>query len=643
MLVLSVVIGAAGTGFSQQPAPALDADSAAIIQYLERTIDWYRQLDVLRRLATDPDEVLIFNDDQKKANQVVQLAFEFARADAEFMAKQAAPGKPESQGPASSRYQSLFRLSESLAQQVRDTRSEMEKLRQKLPSATARQRETMETQIAELQSELSLAEARRDAVRDMTQFVGGATANGLGATGLRAEIETLARAVPAALESSASGAESGSSAARASSLPLPTGERRAQSPGVWSLAEDLYALSGKSRTLAEALRLTDSVTEVSKQLRTPLLTRLREMSKRGDDLARQADSADQAELEQEKKDLDSLTAQFKQISAVVMPLSKQSILINLYRRNLVEWQDSVRSRFADELKSLVLRLAILGLFLGAVFGAGSLWRRTILRYVHDARRRHQYLILRKIVLWCCVALVLVMSFANELGSVATFAGLMTAGVAVALQGVILSVVGYFFLIGKFGIRVGDLVQVAGVTGEVVDIGLVRFHILELIGGGGKTPTGRVVAFANAIVFQSSAGLFKQVPGTNFVWHEVSIALAPECDYKPAEERLRQAVEGVFAEYREEMEKQRRQLERTVTAAPVGALHPTSRLRLTQSSPEVVIRYPVDLKHAGEIDDRVTLELLKAVEQEPKMKLAGAGTSGIKLTADLPGSSAKAGS
>lgn len=86
-----------------------------------------------------------------------------------------------------------------------------------------------------------------------------------------------------------------------------------------------------------------------------------------------------------------------------------------------------------------------------------------------------------------------------------------AGVAVALQNVILSIAGYFFLIGKFGLRIGDRVQISGVTGEVVEIGLVRIHVMELGGNGGDVqPTGRVVAFSSSFVFQPTAGMFKQI-------------------------------------------------------------------------------------------------------------------------------------
>src|SRR5512137_1918842 len=131
------------------------------------------------------------------------------------------------------------------------------------------------------------------------------------------------------------------------------------------------------------------------------------------------------------------------------------------------------------MRSFLVRLAILVIIIALVFAAGEAWRRGILRYIQETRRRYQFLLLGKVLIWLAVGVIIAFTFTTELGSIATYAGLLTAGIAVAMQGVILSVAGYFFLIGKYGIRVGDQVQIAGVTGEVVDIGLVRFHLLEL--------------------------------------------------------------------------------------------------------------------------------------------------------------------
>ena len=309
-------------------------------------------------------------------------------------------------------------------------------------------------------------------------------------------------------------------------------------------------------------------------------------------------------------------------------------LLGVYKNNLGNWQNAIQRDYRAELWNLLFRLAFLGGMLALVFGFGELWRRTILRYVHDPRRRYQFLLLRKIVVWFSVALVVAFAFASQIGSVATFAGLITAGVAVALQNVILSVAGYFFLIGKYGIRVGDRVQIAGVTGEVVDIGLVRLHLLELGSGGVELPSGRVVAFSNSIVFQPTSGLFKQIPGTNFVWHEITLTLTPDSDYHTIEEELRATIDKLFSEFRDEMERQRQLMERTLSSTSVIALQPRLRLRFLPAAIEATVRFPVSIQNASEIDDRFMRELLNTINQSPKMKLVGSGGPGIALKTDV---------
>src|SRR5207248_4772865 len=136
-----------------------------------------------------------------------------------------------------------------------------------------------------------------------------------------------------------------------------------------------------------------------------------------------------------------------------------------------------------------------------------------------------------------------------------------------------------FLIGKYGVRVGDRVQISGITGDVMEIGLVRLHLVELGGSGHYLqPTGRVVVLSNSIVFQPTASFFKQIPGTNFVWHEVRLTLAPQTEYHLAEQRMLGAVEKVYAGYRERIEQQHRQMERTLSVS-VAVPRPQSRVRL----------------------------------------------------------------
>jgi small-conductance mechanosensitive channel len=480
--------------------------------------------------------------------------------------------------------------------------------------------------MAETQSELALQQARRDALHGMVDFVSGASANGMGATGLRAQVEELARSVPSALSDPTVSNQQDQAASQSVQAKTSAALNKETPSGIWGLIGDLFKLSEKKRTLKQEIQNTDALLQASKEIRTPLVSSLKGLMQSGDQLATAADTADPATLLQQKQQLDALTNQFKQITASLLPLSKQGILLDLYKRSLGNWQDAIKAESRQELRTLLTKLGGLAILIFAVFAVGEVWRRAIYRYIQETRRRYQFLLLRRIVLWIVIAIVIAFTFASELGSVVTFAGLITAGVAVALQNVIVSIVGYFFLIGKFGIRVGDRVQVSGVTGEVVDIGLVRFHLMELGSGSADLqPTGRVVAFSNSIVFQPSSGLFKQIPGTSFLWHEVNLTFAPEMDYHLIQQRITAAADAAFKDYSENMERQRRQMEYSLTSISASALKPQVRLHFTASGIEVTVRFPVELHKAGEIDDRVMRELLDAVDHEPRLRLIGTAT------------------
>jgi small-conductance mechanosensitive channel len=263
---------------------------------------------------------------------------------------------------------------------------------------------------------------------------------------------------------------------------------------------------------------------------------------------------------------------------------------------------------------LGVRIALLGALLLLVFAAAELWRRAVLRYVHDTRRRYQLLLLRRIALWSLVVIIVGLAFASELNSVVTFAGLITAGLAVAMQSVLVSIVGYFFLIGKYGIRVGDRVQIGEVTGEVIELGLVRLHLMELGGHGQLGPTGRVVAFANSIVFQVSSGLFKQIPGVNFAWHEVTLTIPAGVDYAATKDKLMAAVTTALKDSHDEILRQTRVIQRTTASSDGGESQPRVQLSFASSGVEAHVRYPVHLSSAAEIDERVSRELLNALNE-----------------------------
>src|SRR5271169_6235681 len=113
----------------------------------------------------------------------------------------------------------------------------------------------------------------------------------------------------------------------------------------------------------------------------------------------------------------------------------------------------------------------------------------------------------------------------------TVLGLAGAGLTVALKDFIVGFLGWFVLMGRNGIRVGDWVEINGVVGEVVEIGLLRTVLLET-GNWTDTghPTGRKVAFTNSFAIENH--YFNFSTSGQWLWDELQVVLPLGLDPYP---------------------------------------------------------------------------------------------------------------
>ena len=620
----AVPAGAGAAAAKPANAPSVTVPAEELIQYLNQSINLYHQTTIQQQIAAQPQEQLLLYDNRQLATQSVQLAFQFARAQLDIMSSQSASAPSTAATGSSQQYNSLRKMLAGIEKNLQDTQAEQDADTRQLATIAGAKRAQLQSTIAELQGEIALAQARREAVRSMMEFLGSSASNATNATGLRAQIDALASSVPAAAAGAASGqARPAEPFALSDGKPAPS--------NLWDLFADLFGLSSKLRTVNSMISDTDALLETSDNLRAPFVAQLRDLSKQGDALAAEADTANRGQLAQERQQLDSIAAQFRQLSTAVIPLSKQRVLLNLYAKNLDNWRDVIYSRYKSDARGLAYRLGALALLFAAVWVLSEVWRRAVYRYVHEPRRRHQFLLIRKLAFWFVVIVIVVLTFASKLGSFVTFAGLLTAGLAVALQNVLVSMVGYFFLIGKFGIRVGDRIEVNNISGEVIEIGLLRFHVMEL--GAGATTTGRVVAFPNSIVFQPTAGLFKQIPGATFAWHQVTLTVPRDVDFGLIKKSLLGSVENVLRDYNADIETVYHHIEKTGIVMSDRGLRPKLELHLTPAGIDATIRYPVDLQHASDIDARVSRDLLAVLERDAKLQTPEGPA--IRLRTDVP--------
>ena len=643
LLICLLASGVAGTAMAAeqpepkqsqpaQPQPSAPAAPAAashvsvlsgdqVIQILDQTVEWYRTLGTQQQTASQPSDLLILYANQQTAAQVIALAFDIARANAELLSSEAsdAPAAPDAAASA----QSLDGMQKKLQTQRQALQSEMDADRRQIGVAARAGGSNLRLKLSELQGELDMLDARKNLLDTMAQFVSASDSKTAGANALKAHIDAIATSVPssgavvvatapAVATSLATPAALAKAAPAAPATPLAVGSPSSSRQGIWDLAANVLRLSEKLATISSIDRGTADLEKTFENIRSAPLAQLKALSARSDALATQADNAHGATLNGVRDQLDTLAWLFKQTSDILIPLSKEGVLLQQYRHNLKSWREAVRHQYRDAIEALAVRLGILLAMLAVVFAGGELWRRLVLRFKNEPRRRYQLLLVRRLTLWTLVVVIVGLTFVTELSSFATFAGLLTAGVAVAMQSVLVSIVGYFFLIGKYGIRVGDRVQIGTVSGEVIDLGLVRMHLMELSSQGPLGATGRVVAFANSIVFQASGGLFKQIPGVNFAWHETTVSLPAAADYTVLKEKLLAAVSEVVKQFHEEIVRQTKQIETTTASSSVGSALPKVQLHFSAAGVDALVRYPVQLQHEAEIDERVSQQLMKVI-------------------------------
>jgi len=368
--------------------------------------------------------------------------------------------------------------------------------------------------------------------------------------------------------------------------------------------------------------------ETNEKIRGPLRTELLDALHRADALSQTRPSDNPQALDALKGQFDELTSRFKLLASAGVPLAEQNILLGSTRSALEQWHDAVHGEYFRVIRALLIRLGAIAISILILLGISNLWRRATFRYVTDVRRRRQFLLVRRLVVGAIIIVIVVAGVVTEFSSLATFAGLITAGIAVALQTVILSGVAHFFFLGRYGVRVGDRVTISGITGDVIDIGIFRLYMLELSSSHSDLqPTGRIVVFSNSVLFQPSA-FYKQIPGANYVWHELALTVSPNSDYHLTEKRLMGAVQSVYEQYKEDIKQQHAAANQHIHL-PLPEPKPQSQLRFVDSGLEFVVRYPVESRRAAEIDDRITRQLLDTIDQEPKLKLVPSGTPKIQ--------------
>jgi small-conductance mechanosensitive channel len=280
-----------------------------------------------------------------------------------------------------------------------------------------------------------------------------------------------------------------------------------------------------------------------------------------------------------------------------------------------KWDALVRAQERTILRRILRVFAFIIVIIGLTILIGRLLQRLLTSRTLLDRRRQQTLhfVLAFSVQLIGALLILIVIFGTP-RQTPTVIGLATAGLTVVLKDFIVAFFGWFILMGKNGVRVGDWVEINGVGGEVVEVGLLRTTLLET-GNWAESgrPTGRRVAFMNSYAIEDHYFNFSTTG--QWLWEELHVALPSGKDPYALCDAIRGAVEEIT---REDIDRATREWMRlsqlhgslsTLSALPTVELRPSGGL-------EVVIRYITRAQDRFEMRSRLNQRLLGILHAPP---------------------------
>jgi len=515
----------------------------------------------LARTGISSDEVPLAQEALRVADHEVDLAFDAALHDAK-------EHPPVLKGEAKQIAERLEKA-EKLAE---DQRARVQQLTQAAAKAQGARKETLDDDLAIAQEDLNLTEDEVDDAKQDLIRAGGDPQD---------RIQEMQKAHKA-LESNGA--------------LVPTATAQQEKPGLVFRVQQWLSLHDRQLKLWAAKARAESAAALLAAQHDALDKQLEQDKTNSPHLGHHAKqaagaAAPSAESNRSHEESAALLTQTKRISAdekALTALDKraeaQKDLASVYS----QWIALVAARQRAVLqRALIGVVIILGILLVGLFFDD--WLEKLLgRTSLDRRQLETLRTVTRVSVQVFAVLLILLVIVGPPGQLGTFLGLAGAGLTVALKDFIVGFLGWFVLMGKNGIRLGDWVEINGVTGEVVELGM--FHTVLLETGNWTDsghPTGRRVTFTNSFAIEGH--YFNFSTSGQWLWDELQIVLPLGQDPYPIVEAIQKKVAEVTAESAREAE---REWKGAAKSRRMGALsaEPAINIKPVVGGIEIAVRY-----------------------------------------------------
>ncbi len=256
-----------------------------------------------------------------------------------------------------------------------------------------------------------------------------------------------------------------------------------------------------------------------------------------------------------------------------------------------------------------LILAVVGIII--ILTVKNLIKSRLNKYIKDNDNSYKGKKAVSVTGYFLIILLISIIYRESLGTLTVFFGIAGAGIAFALQEVIVSIAGWIAILFTDIYKSGDRVLLGGIKGDVIDVGVLRTTIME-IGGWveGDLYNGRIVRIANSFVFKEP--VYNYSADFPFLWDEIKVPVRYGSNYNLAREILYDAAQEVVGDYSNEAELQWDIMVRKFLIEDAST-HPMVNIMANDNWVEFTLRYVVDYKKRVGVKDQLFTKILEKIE------------------------------
>lgn len=218
-----------------------------------------------------------------------------------------------------------------------------------------------------------------------------------------------------------------------------------------------------------------------------------------------------------------------------------------------------------------------------------------------------------------VLLALARLWLSDFRSLATFLGLLSAGLAIALRDPLTNFVGWLFIVWRRPFAVGDRIQIGDLRGDVIDLRIFQTLLLE-VGNWVQSDqsTGRILHVPNQRVFTDTIANYTK--GFSYIWNEIPVVITFESDWEKAETILRSILQQYWAQ---EAEAAHAELKRASRRYYIlfPTISPTVYVDVVDSGVRLTLRYMTRVRQRRGSTEYLWKEILRAFAREPDIDFA----------------------